>query len=195
MVFAIELVVQMLNRFGIIFDSLMWYLFNLLPSDMSSKITEQQRLQAEYLKCRADLHATSSQDEFAKWAKLRRHHDKMLAELETKKAAIEGARSSFNQKLKIIRWVGTRGLQQVIGFWYRKEALFWLPAGWFPYHMEWIMSWPSAPLGSISIVMWSWACAGFVSLVADAIGAAHSLRTMPKMPEFQPQPSKESKRI
>lgn len=62
----------------------MWYLFNLLPSDMSSKITEQQRLQAEYLKCRADLHATSSQDEFAKWAKLRRHHDKMLAELETK---------------------------------------------------------------------------------------------------------------
>lgn len=31
---------------------------------------------------RRDLNATSSQDEFAKWAKLRRQHDKMLEELE-----------------------------------------------------------------------------------------------------------------
>jgi hypothetical protein len=29
------------------------------------------------------MNATSSQDEFAKWAKLRRKHDKLLEQLET----------------------------------------------------------------------------------------------------------------
>ena len=40
--------------------------------------------QSEYLKVRQELNATSSQDEFAKWAKLRRQHDKLLEELEKK---------------------------------------------------------------------------------------------------------------
>lgn len=48
----------------------------------SKQIREQRVLQESYLKVRRDLAATSSQDEFAKWAKLRRQHDKMLEELE-----------------------------------------------------------------------------------------------------------------
>lgn len=43
---------------------------------------EQRELQTSYLQVRRDLNATSSQDEFARWAKLRRQHDKMLEELE-----------------------------------------------------------------------------------------------------------------
>lgn len=35
---------------------------------------------------RLELNATSSQDEFAKWAKLRRQHDKLLEQLEKKSA-------------------------------------------------------------------------------------------------------------
>jgi hypothetical protein len=35
------------------------------------------------MKARRELNATSSQDEFAKWAKLRRTHDKLLEKLET----------------------------------------------------------------------------------------------------------------
>lgn len=45
---------------------------------------EQRKIQAEYLKIRRELTATSSQDEFAKWAKLRRQHDKVLDQLEKK---------------------------------------------------------------------------------------------------------------
>lgn len=48
----------------------------------SKQIREQRVLQESYLKVRRDLAATSSQDEFAKWAKLRRQHDQMLGELE-----------------------------------------------------------------------------------------------------------------
>jgi len=35
---------------------------------------------------RHDLNATSSQDEFAKWARLQRKHDKLMDELEKKSA-------------------------------------------------------------------------------------------------------------
>lgn len=48
----------------------------------SAQTREQRKLQQSYLKVRRDLNATSSQDEFAKWAKLRRQHDKMLEELD-----------------------------------------------------------------------------------------------------------------
>ena len=40
---------------------------------------------AEFLKLRQELTSTSSQDEFAKWAKIRRSYDKVLAELGTSK--------------------------------------------------------------------------------------------------------------
>lgn len=63
-------------------DSQIWTLVNYLPIPTSKAAAEQRRLQAEYLKVRRDLNATSSQDEFAKWAKLRRQHDKLLEQLE-----------------------------------------------------------------------------------------------------------------
>lgn len=53
----------------------------------SKQIREQRVLQKSYLTVRRDLTATSSQDEFAKWAKLRRQHDKMLEELEKMSAS------------------------------------------------------------------------------------------------------------
>lgn len=49
--------------------------------------------------------------------------------------------------------------------------MFWLPYGWFPYYVEWLISFPAAPMGSVSVVSWQLACTGVISLVADAIGA------------------------
>ena len=54
----------------------------MLPTPTSKATTERKQLQTEYLKIRRDLNATSSQDEFAKWAKLRRQHDKLMEQLE-----------------------------------------------------------------------------------------------------------------
>lgn len=59
----------------------------------------------------------------------------------------------------------------VLPFWYSKQAMFWLPNGWFPYYVEWILSFPRAPLGSISIVSWQLACTGVIMLVSDTITA------------------------
>lgn len=63
-----------------------WTLLNYLPIPTAGAAKQQRKLQSEYLVVRRELNATSSQDEFAKWAKLRRKHDKLLEQLETTSA-------------------------------------------------------------------------------------------------------------
>lgn len=60
----------------------LWNIYLALPTQVSKQATENNKLQKEYLAIRRDLNATSSQDQFAKWAKLRRQHDKLLEQLE-----------------------------------------------------------------------------------------------------------------
>jgi hypothetical protein len=55
--------------------------------------------------------------------------------------------------------------------------MFWLPAGWVPYYVEWILSFPRAPLGSVSINVWGIACASMIALVSEAVTAAYVLAT------------------
>lgn len=54
----------------------------MLPTETSKSAGKRRDVQTEYMKVRRDLNATSSQDEFAKWAKLRRQHDKLMEQLE-----------------------------------------------------------------------------------------------------------------
>ena len=42
----------------------------------------QIELRGEVVRLKREMNATSSQDQFAKWAKLRRQHDKVVAEYE-----------------------------------------------------------------------------------------------------------------
>jgi len=60
----------------------LWRIILKFPTSISAAFRERRAKQIEYLKVRQELKETSSQDEFAKWAKLRRKHDKMLEELE-----------------------------------------------------------------------------------------------------------------
>lgn len=55
--------------------------------------------------------------------------------------------------------------------------MFWIPAGWVPYYVEWILSFPRAPIGSVSINVWGIACASMISLVEEAITATYVLVT------------------
>lgn len=60
--------------------------------------------------------------------------------------------------------------------------MFWIPAGWVPYYVEWILSFPRAPLGSVSINIWGIACASMIALVAEAMAAAWVLVTKQPTP-------------
>lgn len=57
-------------------------IYTSLPTKTSQEVRNQKALQKEVVKLRAELRGTSSQDEFAKWAKTRRVLDKKVVDLE-----------------------------------------------------------------------------------------------------------------
>jgi tail-anchored protein insertion receptor len=54
-------------------------------------------------------------------------------------------------------WFFTAGLQFLVGWWYRKSAVFYLPPGWFG-PLTWWLSFPFAPAGSVSCGVWQMSC-------------------------------------
>jgi tail-anchored protein insertion receptor len=64
--------------------------------------------------------------------------------------------------------------------------MFWLPYG-LPYYIEWFASFPKAPMGSVSIVVWQWACYGILKLAIDTITAIIGLAAASR--QKQPVPA------
>lgn len=62
----------------------LWNLYNRLPTSTSADARSQVELRREVIRLKREMNATSSQDEFAKWAKIRRNHDKALARYDEK---------------------------------------------------------------------------------------------------------------
>ncbi|KAJ7282882.1 WRB/Get1 family [Mycena rebaudengoi] len=123
----------------------------------SATATRQRKLKADLLALKSELLRTSAQDQFAKWAKLRRSVDKGLADLEKLNAEISARKSAFALRFNSVLWVLTTGLQFVVGWWYRKSAVFYLPQGWFG-PLGWWLALPFAPAGSVSVGVWQMAC-------------------------------------
>ncbi|KAK9417506.1 putative Protein get1 [Seiridium unicorne] len=169
-VFLVELAVHFVNTIGAAsINNLLWTLYLMLPTETSKGANRRRDVQTEYMKIRRDLNATSSQDEFAKWAKLRRQHDKLMEQLEKLKSSHDATKTKFDSTVGAVRWSLTRGLKIVLPFWYSRQPMFWLPKGWFPYYVEWVLSFPRAPLGSVSIVSWQMACSVVIKLVSDTV--------------------------
>lgn len=158
-----------------------------MPVPTSKAAADQRRLQKEFWRLKQELNATSAQDQFAKWAKLDRKFNEVVAQLEktSKKchpccavismliviteSSLDQARTKFDRYVSTLQWLGTNGLRFFLQWWYTKEAVFWLPHGMVPYYAEWLLSFPRAPLGSISIQAWFIACAAVILLVSDAL--------------------------
>ncbi|THV54854.1 hypothetical protein BGAL_0018g00100 [Botrytis galanthina] len=187
--FLVQLLIHLVNTFGAdAINNILWNLYNMFPTPTSQSAGEQKKLKREFMKVRHEMNATSSQDEFAKWAKLRRQHDKLFDQLEKSnfnkwlksnisptESSLDSTKSTFDSSVSTLRWLGTNGLRMLLQFWFSKQAMFWLPKGWFPYYAEWLLSFPRAPLGSISIQAWTLACAAVILLVSDALVAVVAL--------------------
>ncbi|KAJ8132149.1 hypothetical protein O1611_g1471 [Lasiodiplodia mahajangana] len=190
-VLLVEVAVHLVNTIGAAtINNILWNIYLTLPTQVSKQAAEKNKVQKEYLAIRRDLNATSSQDQFAKWAKLRRQHDKQLQQLENMKASYDASKAKFDRTAGVIRWSATSGVKFILPWIYGKEPMFWLPNGWFPYYVEWILSFPRAPLGSISIVSWQTACAAAVLLFSDAIKAMLASALGAEPAHKQPVPAK-----
>jgi tail-anchored protein insertion receptor len=114
---------------------------------INSKIKEQKIRQKELLETSTALKSTSSQDEFAKWAKLNRQHDKQITALQTLTSSIDGEKAKFRRFAGWTVWLGTTGVKGGVQWWFSREAVFWLPVGAFPPWVEYVLSFPKAPRG------------------------------------------------
>ncbi|KAL8645899.1 MAG: hypothetical protein Q9210_006449 [Variospora velana] len=149
----------------------LWTLYNKLPTSTRDSVLESNKLRDKVLLLKRELMATSSQDEFAKWAKLRRQHDKAVAQYEEKANSLKSFQSSFTQATTVLRWLGTNGLRFMLQFWFARRPMFWIPRGWLPGYVEFLMAFPRAPRGSVSIQIWGIACATVVQMVGAAVAA------------------------
>jgi hypothetical protein len=81
--FLLQLTLHLINTIGTApINEFLWAAYTtILPSssESSSKITTLKR---EVVRLKRELAATSAQDDFAKWAKLRRQHDKAVTDYE-----------------------------------------------------------------------------------------------------------------
>ncbi|MCJ1283562.1 GET complex subunit get1 [Xylographa opegraphella] len=177
-VFVLQVLIHLVNTVGAgAISNLLWILYNKLPTSTSANVAAQTTLRREVVRLKREMNATSSQDEFAKWAKIRRQYDKVLAEYDQKTQALQSFKTSFDSAVGVLRWLGTNGLRMFIQFWFAKRPLFWLPRGWVPAYVEWILAFPRAPTGSISIQVWGIACASVVQIASMAVVAAWRLST------------------
>jgi len=142
----------------------------------SSKVSKQRDLKASILVSKQELMQTSSQDQFAKWAKLRRKVDKGLADLEKLNSELAQARSAFGVQFKTALWLFTGGAQFFVGWWFRKQPVFYLPPGWLG-PATWWLALPFAPHGSVSCGAWQMACRRVIKVLEGTVK------------EFIPQPT------
>lgn len=76
--FTLQFLILAINTLGKqTFNDTLWRLYTLVFSTTSNPDTQDlSKQKREVLRLQRELNATSAQDEFAKWAKLRRQHDK-----------------------------------------------------------------------------------------------------------------------
>ncbi|THZ37181.1 protein get1 [Aureobasidium pullulans] len=197
-VFLLNLAIHLINTLGAAtLNELLWVLYNKLPTPTAKDAQNSARLKKEVVRLKREMNAVSAQDEFARWAKLRRTHDKAVAEYEKSSMwnpdyalmCKDGILTDATQqpRFKTPKPSSTRRPMFFAGwaqtFWFSRQALFWLPQGWVPGYVEWLLAFPRAPKGSISIQLWGIACASVISLSSEAIVATYVLAT--KRPDMK----------
>ncbi|GAA6020441.1 hypothetical protein JCM11491_000247 [Sporobolomyces phaffii] len=156
------LIIQLIEYVGS--DALASFIYT--PFATSSQSNKAKK--AEILQLRADLAATSSQDEFSKWARIRRKLDKAVADLESTNATATAHKAKFQTSFKSALWLLTTIVPFIISSYHRKTPVIWLPKGWFG-PLGWWLSFPSAPAGAVAVSVWTMACKRTVGSVKAAI--------------------------
>ncbi|PVU85172.1 hypothetical protein BB559_007160 [Furculomyces boomerangus] len=126
-----------------------------IVSDTRAK--EREETKREIQKLRSEIRTISSVDEFSKWAKLKRKLDAASKRFETKNSEYGIHKASFSIKANIALFGIVYGVRTLIVLLYYRTPVMEIPSAWL-YPFGWILSYPGAPAGSVSVGSWSFIC-------------------------------------
>ncbi|KAJ1990457.1 GET complex subunit get1 [Dimargaris cristalligena] len=132
-----------------------WYWYRRIL--FAKETAAQQKLKDGLLALKTELRQTTAQDEFARWAKLKRRLDKDMATFDSKTSEQAYAKSAFEIKVTIFMRIFLYGIRTFVLFWYRSSAVFFLPTHWFD-PISSFLAYPLAPTGSVSVPIWMYVC-------------------------------------
>ncbi|KAJ2788813.1 GET complex subunit get1, partial [Coemansia guatemalensis] len=118
---------------------------------------ERLDLKSAIISLRRELHTVSSVDEFAKWAKMRRRLDSLSAKFERVSSDLAIERTAFELYVNMVLRVIVYGVRATVNMYNYRVPVFYVPPSWF-YPVLWFLSLPAAPMGSVSVTVWAFAC-------------------------------------
>ncbi|KAJ2367116.1 GET complex subunit get1 [Coemansia sp. RSA 2607] len=155
-VFVVELVSTVVDAIGYsAIAAMLWGAYSRVSNNR--KAQKRAQLRASITQMRNALRTISSVDEFARWAKLRRRLDGESAEFERVSGELAIERTAFSLYVNLVLRVVVYGTRAALGLYYYRTAVFYVPGNWF-YPVVWTLSLPSAPMGSVSVAVWAFAC-------------------------------------
>ncbi|KAF2665423.1 chd5 domain-containing protein [Microthyrium microscopicum] len=153
-----------------------WFFWSFLPFVPKATASKEEiRVRQDLMRLKKELTATSAQDDFAKWAKIRRQHDKLEEQYKQFASSQTTLKETFNSRLNYARMIALGGLRLYIQWNFTRQPMYWLPKGWIPWYGEWVLSFPYAPRGSVSVQAWQFACGAVLSMIAEALKALSAL--------------------
>lgn len=172
-----------------------WKLYlKLAPILGHSKLGELAQKQHELATIHRERKSISAQDEYAKWTKLNRQHDKLAAEILQLTEDISGDKASITRLVGIVLTVTTTLPIWFFRLFFRKSVLFYLPTGVLPYYLEWFLAVPFFPVGSVGLTIWMMAINNVFSslafLVSFPFETVVSKPEKPKPEATQKEPTK-----
>lgn len=174
--FLLQLAVHVVNTVGATtINELLWLTYSKLPTPTAQNASEAARLRLEVIRLKKELGSISAQDEFSRWAKVRRQHDKAVAAYDKQAESVKSTKATFDKAANTLRWFALTGVRLLMQFWYSRRPMFWIPQGWLPAYAEWILAFPRAPTGSVSMQVWWIACTTVIVMVSEAVMASYVL--------------------
>ncbi|KAF5099080.1 hypothetical protein DV451_003111 [Geotrichum candidum] len=161
----------------------LWSIYLWIAPSSTAKSLKTARRRAEQV--REERSNTSAKEEFARWAKLDRELLKLQSEIDQYQKQLGAAKYSFGTIVKIALFLLTTGSKVLLRIRYRKTPVFWLPAAGngplvLPYYVLWLLSFTSAPIGSVSVGIWLFIVDNSVSTIFSIFKSIREIMQLPQ---------------
>lgn len=148
-----------------------WNVYSIIASKVGKpEFVELAQKRQELVHINKERKSISAQDQYAKWTKLNRSYDRASAEVKTLVSQVSTEKANVNKAVGMAITILTVVPVWTCRIWYRKTVLFYLPGGYMPHPLEWLLAFPFTVVGGIGIPVWMFAVNSLFRTISFLIG-------------------------